>query len=282
MTEAPHRYTPPIVAQETELPKTVAGYLDGTDLLRKPQALRLSTTDDDGWPRASLLSAGDVLALPPDRLRFATFSASVTTANLVSNGKVALTMVVDGGICELRLVARPLDVNAGDELTYFEAHLQSVRHHVADYATLTDGITFELHDPSSVLPCWERQLDAIEAHDERRRVAAVFSTGGSPMKPYSDLRDFLDRGRAGAPAAADHRPSGPGAGSRRRRVRADEVRHDKPGDPLQRHRRHRRCPDRDERARDPGPTTHWRSASSRERARAAVRRVRRAVPAVPR
>jgi hypothetical protein len=44
----------------------VAGYLDGEDLLAKTQAVRLSTVDADGWPRAALLSAGDTLMLFPD------------------------------------------------------------------------------------------------------------------------------------------------------------------------------------------------------------------------
>ena len=58
MTEAEHTYTPPRRADRIP---TGAAYLDGTDLLSKTQALRLSTVDADGWPHASLLSAGDML-----------------------------------------------------------------------------------------------------------------------------------------------------------------------------------------------------------------------------
>ena len=54
----------------------VARYLDGTELLTKTQALRLSTVDADGWPHAALLSAGDMVMMPSGRIRFAIFPQS--------------------------------------------------------------------------------------------------------------------------------------------------------------------------------------------------------------
>ena len=64
MSNAAHAYTRPETSNTTALPKLVETYLDGTDLLAKTQALRISTVDADGWPHASLLSAGDMLAMP--------------------------------------------------------------------------------------------------------------------------------------------------------------------------------------------------------------------------
>jgi hypothetical protein len=61
------------------LPPKVARYLDGTDLLAKTQALRLSTVDAAGWPHAALLSAGDMLAVTSERIRFVIFPQSATT-----------------------------------------------------------------------------------------------------------------------------------------------------------------------------------------------------------
>ena len=61
MTEAEHRHTPARETTTSEVPAEVARYLDGTDLLAKTQALRLSTIDAAGWPHASLLSAGDMV-----------------------------------------------------------------------------------------------------------------------------------------------------------------------------------------------------------------------------
>jgi len=43
MTEAEHRHTPARETTTSEVPAEVARYLDGTDLLAKTQALRLST-----------------------------------------------------------------------------------------------------------------------------------------------------------------------------------------------------------------------------------------------
>jgi hypothetical protein len=60
----PNAYTRPDTSSTTALPKQVETCLDGTSLLAKTQALRISTVDAEGWPHASLLSAGDMLAMP--------------------------------------------------------------------------------------------------------------------------------------------------------------------------------------------------------------------------
>ncbi len=73
MNDAEHAYTPPRTGTR-QLPDALLRYLDGSDLLHKTQALRLSTVDAAGWPHAALLSAGDVLAVSPQRLRFALFA----------------------------------------------------------------------------------------------------------------------------------------------------------------------------------------------------------------
>ena len=107
MREAEHTYKPlPHVASRT-VPAEVARYLDGTDLLEKTQALRLSTIDAAGWPHASLLSAGDMVAdaVRTDSLRVVRRSPRMA-ANLARDGRLTLTLSLDGGMCELRLKAR--------------------------------------------------------------------------------------------------------------------------------------------------------------------------------
>ncbi len=164
MSEAEHRYTPPEIAATKSLPPGVVEFLDGTDLLVKTQALRLATVDATGWPHASLLSAGEVLALPPQRIRFVIFSQSTTASNLRHDGRLALTLSLDGGIHELRMRVRPLaDAPRDAQLAFFEAELESARFHVAPYATVTSGVTFALHDPEAVLPRWRRQVAALRA-----------------------------------------------------------------------------------------------------------------------
>jgi hypothetical protein len=71
MNEAEHAYTQPLYSVASTIPAGVLRYLDGMNLLTKTQALRLSTINAEGWPHAALLSAGEILALPSGKLRFA-------------------------------------------------------------------------------------------------------------------------------------------------------------------------------------------------------------------
>jgi hypothetical protein len=164
MHEADHAHVPPHTTSVKTVPAEIARYLDGADLLAKSQALRLSTIDGAGWPHAALLSAGDVVAMPSGRIRFALFPQSVTTANLTRDGRLTLSLSRDGGMCELKLRAHRLQRSAPDvPLVFFEAEVETVRHHKAPYAAVTQGITFSLHDPHAVLPRWTRQIAALRA-----------------------------------------------------------------------------------------------------------------------
>jgi hypothetical protein len=164
MNEADHAYISPHTTSEKAVPAEVARYLDGTDLLTKSQALRLSTIDVAGWPHAALLSAGDMIAMPSGRLRFALFPQSATTANLTRDGRLTVSLSLDGGMCELRLRANRLADSSPDvPLAFFEAEVETVRNHKAPYAEVIQGITFALHDPHAVLPRWTRQIAALRA-----------------------------------------------------------------------------------------------------------------------
>ncbi|HUC69460.1 MAG TPA: pyridoxamine 5'-phosphate oxidase family protein [Stellaceae bacterium] len=164
MDEVEHAYTPPQTMAANTVPAQVARYLDGTELLTKTEALRLSTVSQAGWPHAALLSAGDMLVVAPGRIRFAIFPQSETTANLARDGRLALTLSVDGGMCELLMRARRL-AHAAPEvpLAFFEAEVEKVRVHAAPYASVTSGITFALRDPQAVLRRWQRQIAALRA-----------------------------------------------------------------------------------------------------------------------
>jgi hypothetical protein len=164
MNEAEHAYAPPSVTAANAVTAEVARYLDGTNLLEKTQALRLSTIDAAGWPHASLLSAGDMVVLPSGRIRFALFPQSATAANLTRDRRVTITLALDGGMCELRLHARRLAHSSHDApLAFFEAEVETARTHEAPYATVASGITFALHEPQAVLPRWQRQIAALRA-----------------------------------------------------------------------------------------------------------------------
>lgn len=158
-----HVYTPPVTAS-AELPPAVAAYLDGTDLLAKRQAVRLATVNADGWPTAFLLSAGDMLSVGTDRVRFVVFPQSRTADNLARSNRVTMTLALDGGMTEVFLRLRRLDVDEPEvPLLFLEATVEGVRHHRASYAEVSSGVTFEVHDPASVLPRWERQIAAMKA-----------------------------------------------------------------------------------------------------------------------
>jgi len=162
MKEAEHTYTAP--ASSSRIPDALVRYLDGTELLTKTQALRLSTVDADGWPRAALLSAGDMLVTPSGRIRLALFPQSSMTSNLERDGRLAIALSIDGGMCELRLRCRRLAHSTPEvPLAFFEGEVETVRHHVAPYASVTTGVTFALHDPQAVLPRWQRQIAALRS-----------------------------------------------------------------------------------------------------------------------
>lgn len=162
MKEAEHSYTGPTTSRE--IPDGVKRYLDGNDLLAKTQALRLSTVNADGWPHAALLSAGDMVIMPSGRIRLALFPDSTASSNLDRDGRLSISLSLDGGIYELRLVARRLSHTAAEvPLAFFEAEVETVRRHVAPYAAVTGGVEFALHEPPSVLPRWQRQIAALRA-----------------------------------------------------------------------------------------------------------------------
>jgi hypothetical protein len=162
MNEAGHTYVPPRI--EVAPPPPVADYLDGTNLPQKTQALRLSTIDPAGWPHAALLSAGDMLILPSGRFRLVIFPDSTTTANLMRDHRLTVTVALGEGIWEMRLNTRRLTHTSPDvPLAFFDAELESARLHRAPYAAVTSGITFALHEPDAVLPRWQRQIAAMRA-----------------------------------------------------------------------------------------------------------------------
>jgi hypothetical protein len=162
MSDAEKVYTPPRALSGSGIPKDVLNYLNGEDLLSKTQALCLSTVDPDGWSKAALLSAGEVLALSNKRLRFAILASSSTAANLVRDGRLTLSMALDGGMCSLRMRARKCSHGMPElSLDFFEAEIERVRVQVAPYAAVTSGINFTLHEPSAVLDRWQRQIAAL-------------------------------------------------------------------------------------------------------------------------
>ena len=162
MSDITHIYRRPTVASDGAIPAEVAEFLNGTDLLSKTQAVRVSTVDEQGWPHASLLSAGDMLAVAPARIRFVIFPDSTTTRNLLRDGRVTVTASFNRGMWELRLRARRLTAATPEvPLACFEAVLERARFHSVPYASVTSGVTFAVNEPDVVLSRWRRQICAL-------------------------------------------------------------------------------------------------------------------------
>lgn len=143
-----------------DIPVGVLHYLNGEDLLSKTQALRLSTVDAEGRAAESRRRP-----CPPERrLRLAIFADSGTAANLLRDGRLTLSMSLDGGMCSLRMRARKCSQDMPElSLAFFEAEVERVRMHTAPYADVTSGISFTLHEPTAVLARWDREIAALRA-----------------------------------------------------------------------------------------------------------------------
>lgn len=135
---------------------------NGVALERKiGRTIALLTCGPDGWPTVSLLSVGEVLVINA-RIRLALWPNSHATANLERTGRGTLMISTDD-FWYVRIQAQrgPNLAASGSEFAYFECKsLETLRDHV-DYATVATGITFSLHDTSSVLPRWENTIAAL-------------------------------------------------------------------------------------------------------------------------
>jgi len=164
MNAVSHNYKPANVISMAEISAGVESFFNGEDLLSKMQAIPLLTVDADGWSRVSLLSVGEIVFRPDEGFRFCIFQQSHTAANLVRDGRATLSMALDGGLWAVRLRATACDCDmAQGSLAFFKAKIDSARLHAAPYADVTSGVTFSLHEPSAVLPRWQKQIVTARA-----------------------------------------------------------------------------------------------------------------------
>jgi hypothetical protein len=146
------------------LPASVQSFFNGEDLEAKTQVIRLTTIDAEGWPQASLLTAGDVLVLPDGHIRFAIPMKSGTAANLARDNRFTFGFAIDGGMCSIRSRARKCGEGTQEmPLVFFEAEIERVRMHFSPGAEVVSGITFTLREPSAVVSRWKRQIAALRS-----------------------------------------------------------------------------------------------------------------------
>ncbi|MEM5314501.1 hypothetical protein [Paraburkholderia sp. JHI869] len=152
-------------ASSTRLPAALVRELDGDHLeARLADALRLSTVSEDGWPHGAQLSAGEILAVNATTLLVALWPQSSTTANLVRDGRLTLSLVHDGALLEIRARSHAVaQRQTALELSVFRVEIESVTEHRAKYAEVLSGVTFRLYEPEQVLTRWREQIAMLRA-----------------------------------------------------------------------------------------------------------------------
>jgi hypothetical protein len=133
-------------------------------------AYLLVTTDDDGAPRISMVSAGELLACDERTLRVALWRGSRTAHNLGRGGSALLARVIPGSVIYVRAeparlrAPGPADPPAAD-LECFELTVTSVEADEHVGMPITSGITFQAGagrpDHAAAVGAWRHQRELL-------------------------------------------------------------------------------------------------------------------------
>jgi hypothetical protein len=148
------------------LPPDLRSALDGTDLeARVGLAYPLVTVDEQGTPRFSMLSAGELLAIGDTTIRIGMWPDTRTGANLAAGREALLCAVAPGSVRYVRGRAVRLTPPDDAGLECFELTVHTVESDSHDGMPVTSGITFETVSPSraEVLAGWRTTLAALAA-----------------------------------------------------------------------------------------------------------------------
>lgn len=126
----------------------------------------LATGDEAGWPHIAYLSCGEVLALPPDRVRLLLWPGSSTARNIAASGRACLHAAADGVVWEARLSAVGEAATEGSFMIEMEV-IETIRHR-APYARVEAMIGFALSDPGQTIARWRDQLARLRAFEATR------------------------------------------------------------------------------------------------------------------
>ena len=147
------------------LPAVLVEILDGERLETKVgDAIHCITVSDDGWPYLALISVGELLATAPSKMGLALWSTSTTAKNLDRAGRCALALVHAEIGYVIRCLTSPsgsIDQLDGPALSVFDLAVVDVLEDVAPYATVTSGVTYELHDTAAVMARWKRTIGLL-------------------------------------------------------------------------------------------------------------------------
>jgi flavin reductase (DIM6/NTAB) family NADH-FMN oxidoreductase RutF len=150
------------MAGEDLLPYELIRALDDARLTDAEQpAFLLVTGDEDGAPRISMVSAGELLALDERTLRVALWRGTRSAANLARGGTVLFGAVSPGSVIYVRAKPDPLVVPEPAELECFELTVTEVRADVHAGMPVTSGITFRTDEPEQAATDWRRQRQLL-------------------------------------------------------------------------------------------------------------------------
>jgi hypothetical protein len=130
-------------------------------------AYLLSTCDDSGNPRISMLSVGE-LAVPDDRhLRVALWKDTQTGHNLREGRPALFISIAPGSVLYVRGDPSPLATPPDTRLDFFELTVTAVESDVHTGMPVTSGITFTIAgsdvDPKDVVATWRHQRELLAA-----------------------------------------------------------------------------------------------------------------------
>jgi flavin reductase (DIM6/NTAB) family NADH-FMN oxidoreductase RutF len=149
-----------------KLPPECLRALDGKDLERKfGDTYLIATTDADGSPRPSLLSAGEVLATDDQTIRLALWPGTRTATNLKRGSPVVVSFIAPSLVFHIRGHPRDLGFNSGANLERVEVKVESVEFDVHEGLPVVQGIRFTADDAvrAATLKDWARAHEALRA-----------------------------------------------------------------------------------------------------------------------
>lgn len=158
----PFRERPISMAGEDLLPDELIRALDDTALADAEQpAFLLVTGDEDGAPRISMVSAGELLVRDERTLRVALWRGTRSAANLTRGGTVLFGAVSPGSVIYVRAKPERLVARETTELECFELAVTEVRADVHVGMPVTSGITFRTDAPDQAATDWRRQRELL-------------------------------------------------------------------------------------------------------------------------
>jgi hypothetical protein len=150
------------MAGEDLLPDELIRALDDAALADAEQpAFLLVTGDEDGAPRISMVSAGELLVRDERTLRVALWPGTRSAGNLARGGTALLGAVSPGSVIYVRAKPHRLVAPETAGLECFELTVTEVRADVHAGMPVTSGITFRTDAPDRTATDWRRQRELL-------------------------------------------------------------------------------------------------------------------------